>query len=73
VLKDNRRTDGRSDGISSRILRYQRLAISMGKTRYFKYRKYHNFWTNKKSYRQIKNALCLRFFHICRKIEFLFL
>jgi len=50
------------------------FAISMGKTRYFKYRKYQNMWMNNKV-RGGKNVIWLHFLpymlNIGRKFEFL--
>ena len=50
------------------------FAISMGKTRYLKHRKYQHLWTNNKV-KGDKNAICLHILpyllNICRKFEFL--
>ena len=50
------------------------FAISMGKTRYVKHRKYKNLWIDNK-FRGDKNATCVHFLpyllNICRKFEFL--
>ena len=50
------------------------FGISMGKTRYFKHRKYQNLGMNNKV-RGDKNAICFHFLpyllSICRKFEYL--